>query len=390
MTELAEKAANGVLKDEDRDALQDEMDQLCGEIDRIATTANFNGNKLLDGSLGSSGKVKVECNPGKGFKVTGPDKDAGMLGGGQIYNDKYGDEDELVDGKTYYLTADSAEDTDLTQNTVTVTLKDANDQATGDTIDITVKAQKGDSVTIAEDGTGTSGNGLIFANAEGQALGETFTFDGEKWLNSEGKSFEDLENTSVTMKLDAAADDSFEYDSAASRTLGEVTPGINLQIGDSSTSADRLNVSINSFRSDSLFNGLKGMVNSTNDLTDAAATAAVKIKSNTDVSTYKGAVSIDITDKDAASAAADAIRQISSYVSDERGKLGAQQNRLDHTINNLTTASENTTAAKSRIVDTDMAKEMMEYTSKNVIAQAAQSMLAQANSQPQNVLSLLQ
>ncbi|WP_044974699.1 flagellin [Ruminococcus sp. HUN007] len=71
-------------------------------------------------------------------------------------------------------------------------------------------------------------------------------------------------------------------------------------------------------------------------------------------------------------------------------KLGAQQNRLEHTVNNLTTASENTTASKSRILDTDMAKEMMEYTSKNVIAQAAQSMLAQANSQPQNVLSLLQ
>ena len=85
---------------------------------------------------------------------------------------------------------------------------------------------------------------------------------------------------------------------------------------------------------------------------------------------YQSAISIDITDKDKASAAADAIRLVSSYVSDERGKLGAQQNRLDHTVNTLAT--------------------MMAYTSKNVIAQAAQSMLAQANSQPQNVLSLLQ
>jgi len=107
-------------------------------------------------------------------------------------------------------------------------------------------------------------------------------------------------------------------------------------------------------------------------------------------STYTDGVTINIKDKDAASAAADGIRQVSNYVSDERGKLGAQQNRLDHTVNNLTTASENTTAANSRIRDTDMAKEMMAYTSKNVIAQAAQSMLAQANSQPQNVLSLLQ
>jgi flagellin len=72
MTELAEKAANGVLKDEDRDALQNEMDQLCGEIDRVASTANFNGVKLLDGSQGNSGKVRVTSEEGKGFKVEGP------------------------------------------------------------------------------------------------------------------------------------------------------------------------------------------------------------------------------------------------------------------------------------------------------------------------------
>ena len=116
----------------------------------------------------------------------------------------------------------------------------------------------------------------------------------------------------------------------------------------------------------------------------------VKIREGNEASTYSDSVTVDISNKDNASAAADAIRQISNYVSDERGKLGAQQNRLEHTANNLTTASENTTAANSRIRDTDMAKEMMAYTSKNVIAQAAQSMLAQANSQPQNVLSLLQ
>ena len=167
---------------------------------------------------------------------------------------------------------------------------------------------------------------------------------------------------------------------------------------------------INSFHTDTLFAGLDGFVNTTNDTTDKEASAEVVINgvkrtedaagnitrtyatdgSGNTSSTYKNAVSINISDQNNASAAADAIRQVSSYVSDERGKLGAQQNRLDHTVNTLTTASENTSAANSRIRDTDMAKEMMAYTSKNVIAQAAQSMLAQANSQPQNVLSLLQ
>ena len=69
--------------------------------------------------------------------------------------------------------------------------------------------------------------------------------------------------------------------------------------------------------------------------------------------------------------------------------LGAVQNRLEHTINNLGTSSENLTAAESRIRDVDMAKEMMEFTKNNIFTQAAQAMLAQANQQPQGVLQLL-
>ncbi|ANB59704.1 flagellin N-terminal helical domain-containing protein [Anoxybacteroides amylolyticum] len=78
-----------------------------------------------------------------------------------------------------------------------------------------------------------------------------------------------------------------------------------------------------------------------------------------------------------------------SAVSKERSKLGAYQNRLEHTINNLSTSSENLTAAESRIRDVDMAKEMMEFTKNNILTQAAQAMLAQANQQPQGVLQLL-
>src|SRR5690606_38488488 len=76
-------------------------------------------------------------------------------------------------------------------------------------------------------------------------------------------------------------------------------------------------------------------------------------------------------------------------VSDERAKIGAYQNRLEHTINNLGTSAENLTAAESRIRDTDMAKEMMEFTKNNILTQAAQAMLAQANQVPQGVLQLL-
>ena len=90
-----------------------------------------------------------------------------------------------------------------------------------------------------------------------------------------------------------------------------------------------------------------------------------------------------------ASAAIDLIDQAIERVSTQRSLLGAVQNRLEHTINNLGAASENLTAAESRIRDTDMAAEMMAFTKNNILMQAAQSMLAQANQQPQGVLQLL-
>lgn len=85
-----------------------------------------------------------------------------------------------------------------------------------------------------------------------------------------------------------------------------------------------------------------------------------------------------------------AIQDAIDKVSQTRSKLGAIQNRLEHTINNLDTTSENTQAAESRIRDTDMADEMVEYSKNNILSQAGQSMLAQANQQTQGVLSLIQ
>jgi flagellin len=99
---------------------------------------------------------------------------------------------------------------------------------------------------------------------------------------------------------------------------------------------------------------------------------------------------IDISSQTAADSAITTINDAIETVSAERSKLGAVQNRLDHTINNLGTSAENLTAAESRIRDVDMAKEMMEFTKNNILSQAAQSMLAQAQQSPQGVLQLLQ
>jgi flagellin len=117
------------------------------------------------------------------------------------------------------------------------------------------------------------------------------------------------------------------------------------------------------------------------DGTGTAATAA-----GGDAATTGG---IDISTQTAANTAIDTINGAIETVSAERSKLGAYQNRLEHTINNLGTSAENLTAAESRIRDVDMAKEMMEFTKNNILSQAAQSMLAQSNQQPSGVLQLL-
>jgi flagellin len=108
-----------------------------------------------------------------------------------------------------------------------------------------------------------------------------------------------------------------------------------------------------------------------------------------DTVTVTGSGGIDISSQTSADTAIDTIDTAIKSVSDERAKLGATQNRLEHTIKNLDTSSENLQAAESRIRDVDMAKEMMEFTKNNILQQAAQAMLAQANQAPQGVLQLL-
>ena len=131
--------------------------------------------------------------------------------------------------------------------------------------------------------------------------------------------------------------------------------GLTLQIGDTSDKFNKLNVAIKDCHTDSL-----------------------------------GIADIDISTQEGAAAAVDKIKDAINYVSDVRGTLGATQNRLEHTINNLSVTTENMTAAESRIRDVDVAKEMMAYTKNNILVQSAQAMLAQANQTPQGVLQLLQ
>lgn len=405
MVELSEKAANGVLEDTDRDALQAEMDELCGEIDRIATTANFNGRKLLDGSIGSNGTVKITSDK-NGARYSVEDS---TVGAGVTYT--------VATAPSISVGLSSADHNMLSAKVTQAAISTAQTKSTSSLTsiaaglkDLEAAQEKFDKAADKVAGDPSAANGSALKTAADDLAAKETAYKGKTdnitvtaYVNKNGDIYTTLDaanddraksldknaysatNTDGYQKIDVTVKADGTINAAA-----KTNEGIKLQIGESSTAADKMEVSVGSFHTDTLLGGIDGFKNNTASSTGETDSAAVASTKSNETATYDKGISIDISDQNKASAAADALRQVSNYVSDQRGKLGAQQNRLDHTVNNLTTASENVSAANSRIRDTDMAKEMMAYTSKNVIAQAAQSMLAQANLQPQNVLSLLQ
>ena len=179
---------------------------------------------------------------------------------------------------------------------------------------------------------------------------------------------------------------------AADSTVGSA---LTLQIGETSGPSDKLSVNIRSFNTKSLFTKLvtdDGLATSSSNkaIQTGDATKINLVAENTKSTVAGGGATVNISNQGAASKAAEQVRKVINDVSSQRASLGALENRLDYTMNNLNTASENITDANSRIRDTDMAKTMMQYTQGNTLTQAAQAMLAQANQAPSSVLQLLQ
>ena len=162
-------------------------------------------------------------------------------------------------------------------------------------------------------------------------------------------------STAETTPSDSGTDEITSEEPSDSEKAEEHMGVLTLQIGDTADDFNQLTVSVGSMKADSL-----------------------KI------------AGVDISTQDGAQKAVSSIKDAINSVSSTRGDLGAIQNRLEHTINNLSVTTENMTAAESRIRDTDMAEEMMSYTKNNILVQASQAMLAQANQVPQGVLQLLQ
>ena len=171
---------------------------------------------------------------------------------------------------------------------------------------------------------------------------------------------------------------------------GDVS-SINLHVGEEGTDNNQISVAFTAMNSQGL--GLSGAASAAGGANSAAGASA---SGQTSISTAAGTVNgpgannADVTSADNAKAAISIINNAIDIISSMRSDFGALQNRLEHTINNLGVQTENITASESRIRDVDMAQEMMAYTKNNILVQASQAMLAQANQVPQGVLQLLQ
>ena len=167
------------------------------------------------------------------------------------------------------------------------------------------------------------------------------------------------------------------YNSTARAAIGEEVTALKAEIDRIASTTD--------------YNGVKPIASTSNITVQIGPTSGETLEitaAKMDVASL-GVSAISVSTVSDSNAAITAINKAINTVSTHRAKLGASQNRLEHTINNLKTTNENMTAAESRIRDTDMAKEMAAFTKNNILNQAAQSMLSQANQQPQGVLSLL-
>ena len=331
MNELAVKAANGTNSEDDRNYIQDEVNQLIKEIDRVSTTTKFNETYLLKGDDATAANVndtaatEKEAGTAAAGGVAGKHQSYEIDFAGKITAPTEGKSDVSfkVGSKTYSITVEAGDDADKIGGKI----KDA--------------------------------------------------LNNNKYSDKVGGDYE-ATNTGAKITLTAARDGVVAADDKLSKTGNDAvtvkSSGIltlDLHVGADSTTDNQISVDIKQMSATVL--GLKTGNSTTGDATGDLDTLLVNGK-----------------DDENARKAIDTIASALQEVSKQRSALGAAQNRLEHTISNLDNVVENTTSAESSIRDTDMATEMVKYSNNNILAQAGQAMLAQANQSNQGVLSLLQ
>lgn len=454
MRELSVQSANGTYQDDtDREAIQLEVDALKSEIDRIASSTEYNGMKLLDGSLGQSTSatqfgakygsqeaglnttIQVESNvagaivsltkgaSGKGGENAVWSDDGLTITVNLVENQSYTDKQiqDLINNAALNKGAGQAAapaDIKFSTKNGMITMDDTGKTTAGTAAGVrATNATAVDLKALVGDATnglhGSSDQIRITANSYGDtkyvesapakvtistdvgAGKENVTVDKDKAFNygtsgaevtlhlSTGKTYtnKDIEN----LLKEAGYDVSVELtDSKA--TDGDKDGQIYFNVaGGTAAVALAGGAGVGKDGITTTGKGLTFQIGA-NGVEDQRVTLSVNDMSSSAI----GVAKADVSTQDAANQAIDMIDAAVKTVSMQRAGLGALQNRLEYTVNNLTTTNENLTAAESQIRDTDMATEMINYTKNNILQQASQAMLAQANQQPQAILQLLQ
>ncbi len=365
MNELAVKSANGTNSEDDREYIQNEIDQLTTEIDRVSTTTKFNETYLLQGNGRQEAKAKNELAAVQGKKTDGTFADTKIkasIAAGNIYTAgkvNLGKVTAKVTDGTGALDLDSlsgALKTELDKTKDPLTLTHAQGAGGEDTWEVGGTAYT--AAQLKEMGLNASGADNIVIT---KSFEESKNLPTGVSVDSQAAELANIAigtELNVTLKTDDANGMVVaNYD--ATYAAKELT--FDLQVGADSSKDNKISVEIESMSASGL-----GLLDDT------------------------GRLLVNGKDSKNADAAVNTIANAIQKVSTQRSALGAVQNRLEHTINNLDNVVENTTSAESQIRDTDMATEMVKYSNNNILAQAGQAMLAQSNQSNQGVLSLLQ
>ncbi|MEZ3514381.1 MAG: flagellar hook protein [Lachnospiraceae bacterium] len=384
MNELAVKAANGTNSLSDRQTIQDEVSQLLTEIDRVAETTKFNETYLLKGD---ADKVTIYASA-KDAGITGLMTEGATKATFTMNALKLGD--TITIGGTKYTIGT----TDASKVQASIGVAQSGEQVT----------VNGVQYTVAKDGTEVNVDKNILTIASIQAKineGSVAIYNGKTYnvmtdnvdtTKKKGTKGDGIDDVDATVINTTAAYKKIQQELRLANTIGTdaTTSYLNktqVAVSDAIKGTTTIGFAITK----GTYQQQEALHFSLHVGADADMTNKISVRIDTMDTEGLGIRGLNVKDTSGAAAtyAIDAIADAVAKVSAQRSLLGAVQNRLEHTINNLDNVVENTTAAESQIRDTDMATEMVKYSNNNILAQAGQSMLAQSNQANQGVLSLL-
>jgi flagellin len=448
MRELAVQSSNSTVTDADKQNIQEEMNQLIDEVDRIAKTTEFNNIKLINGDVSKTAKYATSAggdlssviansnattgsatvtvaavanavgtggtgaiwstgqlqnwSTGSAVALTGGERNVNLTDLGNSAGNfglEIGDEISLsatvggeIKNVTYKVTADSDLDDLMATIRNAVGAKDVSISSGGPT----------DTSAVGLDGGTIAAGGLTIEGEAGAQYDiSSLSIKAKSETGTSKSAFDTFINGGINQGLK-------EHQVAANE--GDVMAKIDADGSNGNTKGD----SIVAVRANATIQSSNLTLNFDDVLTGGGSTSTIKVGSRDQsaqiqiganegqqlnlsiesttaesLGLRKDGVNISVMTSSSASESITKINDAINKVSSERAKLGAVQNRLEYTNTSLGNTAENMTTAESRIRDVDMAQEMMQFTKNNILAQAAQSMLAQANQQPQQVLQLL-